>query len=208
MRATPVLIADISAIPPETLVWVAIGLMFLQTALIVGFLVPAGKSALLTGIAAGLGQISFVHAYLGIIAAMVLGAAIGFLVGRMAGEQIFDLRPLRRHRPRIDAVTEQIRRRAWLGLLVGRSIAVLRATTPAIAGVSGMAFRQFLLWNVVGAVVYTSVMVGLGYLGGSAIPGIADSGPRAVLVLSIAVLAGYVVVTVVRRRQASAQPAS
>lgn len=196
---------DLDALAPPTLVAVAVGLVLFQTAFVVGFLVPGGKAAILSGVMAGLGHVALPLVYAGILSASVLGAGVGYLLGRRYGDRLFEIRLLRRHRDRIDKAQDLLRRRVAVALLVGRSIAVLRATTPALAGASGVQPRTFLLWNVVGGVGWSAVFVGAGYIGGVAVPSVAESAPRFALILGTAVLVGFVLVGTVKGRLARSQ---
>lgn len=193
-------IPDLDALAPSTLVVVAIGLVLFQTAFVVGFLVPGGKAAILSGVMAGLGHVALPLVYLGIATAAVLGATIGYLIGRRYGESVFEIRLLRRHRERIDRTQGLLRRRVAVTLLAGRSIAVLRATTPALAGASDVEPRRFLLWNVVGGLGWAALTVGSGYAGGVAVPSLAQSAPRFALIVGTSILVGVLLVGAVRKR--------
>ena len=196
-------IPDLDALHPPVLVGVAVALVLVQTALVVGFLVPGGKAAVLSGVMAGLGHVPLPLVYLGISSAAVLGATIGFHLGRRHGDRLFETRPLRRHAVRIDRIRDLLRRRAGLALVSGRSIALLRATTPALAGASGLEARRFQVWNLAGGIAWAAVTVGLGYLGGSTVPDAAQAAPRVVLIAGTALLVVALLVGLVRRRTAS-----
>ncbi|WP_183407630.1 DedA family protein [Nocardioides marmoriginsengisoli] len=190
---------DVNSLDPYLVVGIAVALVLVQTALVIGFLVPGGKAAVLTGVLAGLGHVPVLAALAGIVGAAILGAAVGYLLGRRYGDRIFEHRWLTGQRPRIDAARDLLRQRAGFALMAGRSVAVLRATSPALAGASGVPARQFLLWNVAGALVWGSAMVGLGYLGGSSLAGVVGDLPPAVLAgLVVALLLGSLLA--VRRR--------
>jgi membrane-associated protein len=49
---------------------------------------------------------------------------------------------------------------------------IIRTFAPVVAGVGGMKFRQFITFNVLGAIVWIWSMLGIGYFLGSYIPGI------------------------------------
>ena len=104
-------IPDLDALAPSTLVVVAIGLVLFQTAFVVGFLVPGGKAAILSGVMAGLGHVALPLVYAGIVSAAVLGAGVGYLLGRRYGDRLFEVRVLRPHRQRIDRAQDLLRRR-------------------------------------------------------------------------------------------------
>ncbi len=187
---------DLRALDPQVLVAVAILLVLVQTALVFGFVVPAGKAAVLSGILAGLGEVSFALAWAGLVLAAILGAAIGYELGRGHGDRILAHRWLARHEARIAGIRDLVQRRAAFAIVAGRAVAVLRATTPALAGAVGVSRRTFLVWNVVGGLLWGSLFVGLGYLGATSAEQILDRfgrGPAVVVGLSVTlvVVAGW-----------------
>ncbi len=202
---------DLSSLDPYAVVGVAVALVLVQTALVLGFLVPGGKAAVLTGVLAGLGQVPLPVAFAGIVGAAIVGAGIGYLIGRRHGDRIFEHRLLRRHSGRIDAAQSLLRRRAGFALMAGRSVAVLRATSPALAGAAGVPTGQFLVWNVLGALAWGSATVGLGYLGGSSLPSVIAGAPISPAVLVAVAVALVVAAYLLRRRSprpATAAPAA
>lgn len=155
------------AVPPP-LAYTLIGLLVLgEAALFVGFVLPGETAVLLGGALASTGRLSaFVLGGVVVVAAVV-GDSIGYEVGRRFGPRLLDLRLLRRHRPRIDAVRVRLRTRGGPTVVLGRFTAFLRAVTPALCGMSGMPYRGFLAWNAVGGVLWGVGVVVLGYLAGA-----------------------------------------
>lgn len=198
VRVTAALV-DLGGLDPHVLLAVAVTLIFVQTALVVGFVVPAGKAAVLTGVLAGVGQVSLPLAFVALAASAIGGAAVGYLVGRRHGSAIFEHRRLERHRPRLDRARALVQQRAGFALLAGRSIAVLRATTPALAGTVGVSGRRFAVFNVAGGLAWAAVFVGTGYLGGRALPGLGDH--TTALAVAGAVVVLVLGVLLVRRRR-------
>ena len=48
-------------------------------------------------------------------------------------------------------------------MLLGRLTALFRALVPSMAGMSGMRYRTFIVWNVVGGLIWAPGCVLLGY---------------------------------------------
>ncbi len=55
-----------------------------------------------------------------------------------------------------------------MGVLIGRFVAVLRAIVPAAAGAAEVPYRTFLVFNVIGGIIWGVGYCLLGYLAGSA----------------------------------------
>jgi membrane protein DedA with SNARE-associated domain len=91
----------------------------------------------------------------------------------------------------MEALRERFLRHAGKSVLLGRFVAVLRVLAGPIAGAVHMPYRRFLLFNMLGAVLWASTMVGLAWLGGRWIPfdqmlkGVAEFGLGALVLLAI-----------------------
>lgn len=196
---------DLHALDPVVLLGVATVLVLVQCALVVGFLVPAGKAAVLAGVLAGAGHLDPALTYLCLASAAILGAGVGYLIGRRHGEAVLEHRFLARHRSRVTWARDLVHRRAGFSLLAGRSIAVLRATTPALAGASGVGVRRFVVFNTVGGLLWAALFAGSGFLGARLVPDIGLD-PTSLLLVGVAVLLAAVLITRLRLRGAGETP--
>lgn len=190
---------DLHALDPNVLLGVATVLILVQTALVVGFLVPAGKASVLAGVLAGLGHLNPAVTFLALATASVLGAGVGYLLGRRYGEAVLGHRVLNRHADRIAQARDLVHRRAGFSLLAGRSIAILRATTPTLAGVVGVGVRRFAFFNVLGGAIWATVFVGSGFAGGLLVPGLKID-PTSATVIGIVIAGVLIAVFGIRSR--------
>ncbi|MBK8729209.1 MAG: VTT domain-containing protein [Tetrasphaera sp.] len=90
----------------------------------------------------------------------------------------------------------------WMAaVFLGRWTAFFRAVMPALAGVSRMPYRRFLIWNAAGGIVWGVVVVVVGYLAGLSYDRAAAwLGGGATAVVAVIVI-GALTVWHVRRRQ-------
>lgn len=99
------------------------------------------------------------------IFAAVLGDNIGFLVGRHLGPRL--LRWVSRTfnmDEDIAAAKDQIRRHGPATVFWARYIVVLRTITGPVAGALGMEWKEFFLYNVLGAATWVTAISITGYL--------------------------------------------
>ncbi len=189
---------------PGWLVLVASGLVvFAEDALLVGFVFPGETVAVLAGAAAALGHVPLVGVLVVVIGAAVAGDTAGYWVGRRIGPRLLPTRPLQRRRAGIDDARLLLARRGGVAVLIGRWVAFLRPVVPAVAGVVRMPYRTFLVWNGVGATVWGTTVVLLGYTAGASYVRAERTLGRGVAVAGLAV-ALVVVGLVVRRVRARA----
>lgn len=129
------------------------------------FLIPGEIGLLVAGAAAGVGKLNLVAMVVLACSAALLGDATGFAIGRRYGPRLRETwlgrKLAEEHWTRAD---DLVRRRRGLIVLVGRWVGFLRAIMPATAGMSGMKYRrEFLPWDMAGAISWASLCVVGGY---------------------------------------------
>ena len=152
--------------------WLALALVFLLPALeasaFVGVLLPGEIGVILGGVLANQHKLSLTAVLIAAISGAIIGDSIGYFVGKRYGEALLDKIPNRILKPEHVTRTEKtIRELGGKAVFVGRFTAALRALVPGMAGMSRLHYGRFLVWNVLGGVVWATGFVILGYLAGS-----------------------------------------
>ena len=141
-------------------------LAFAEAALMVGFFIPGETAVVIGGVLAGLGKVNLGVMIVVVVVCAIVGDSVGFEVGEEG-------RALAHHPP--SAAGEFSAVRYTLGLLeryggpavfLGRFIAFARAIIPGLAGMSGLRYRTFLFWNVLGGICWGVGYTLLGYVVG------------------------------------------
>jgi membrane-associated protein len=185
---------------PGTLVYVLVAaLVFGETALFIGFILPGETAVLVAGVVA-----SQDHVNVGVVAVLVVGAAIagecvGYAIGHRYGESLMKLRVLKRRRPALERALEGLRRRGPIYVFVGRFTAFLRAVIPALAGMSRMNYRRFLIANAAGATLWGITFTLLGYFAGTALSRIENYASWVGLSVLIAMILFFIVFHFVKK---------
>jgi membrane protein DedA with SNARE-associated domain len=184
--------------------WAIGGLVLLED---FGIPVP-GETVLIAGaVYAGAGRLSIVVVWLVAFVAAVAGDNIGYVVGRAGGRPL----ALRYGRyvfltpERQDKAEAFFARHGGKVVTVARFVEGLRQANGIIAGITGMRWRKFLIFNALGAALWAGLWVTLGDLAGQHIGTIYTEITRYSLYALIA--AGIVVLAlaarhVVRHRRA------
>ncbi len=153
--------------------WIALliiaGLVFGEAALFFGFVLPGETAVVYGGVLAAAGQVSVAVVLVVVWVAAVVGDSVGFEVGRSLGPRLTRAPILRNHPERIGEAQGYLRQRGGRAVLMGRFTAFLRAVMPGLAGASRMPYRRFLVFNVIGGVLWGSVCVLLGYFAANSI---------------------------------------
>jgi membrane-associated protein len=193
--------------------WVAyavIGaLVFGETAIFLGFVLPGETAAVLGGVLASRGHLSLATLTVVVVVSAVTGPLVGYEIGRRAGDRLFAARALRRVPGGAEQARAVLRDRGGLAVLLGRFVAFLRAVMPAAAGAGQVPYRTFLIYNAVGGVVWGVGYCLLGYVAGSAYSAVGSRvGAGLAIVVAAVVVVAVVTWTVRRHRAAHATPGS
>ena len=163
------------------------------------FGVPApGETAIIAGAAyAGSGHFNIFAVAVTAFFAAVIGDSIGYLIGRRGGRPLVHRfgKYVRLTPERFDKVEGFMSRHGPKVVVIARFVEGLRQFNGVVAGITGMPFQRFLIWNALGAALWVGVWSTGGYLAGDHIEAIASAlGRYVVLAVAVAVLGllGYV----------------
>ncbi len=172
---------DISGIINESLKYIEanpeiagliIGLWaFLETALFLGLIIPAEKILILGSVLAAKKYISPTNFIFSVSIGTFLGYTVSYFFGFYLGEPAVKklLSSLRLNGENYEKAKRFVVERGEVTLVFGRFIAVVRSLLPIIIGAFKMSFIPFILWNLIGAVLWAVFYLFLGGLIGKAI---------------------------------------
>ncbi len=195
--------------PPWLIYLATFGIVFLEDAIFIGFVVPGETLAILGGVSASLGHTELVWMILGVVLAAIIGDSVGYEVGKYYGTRILQARAFAKHEARIDKAQEFLRTRGGSAVFLGRWTAFFRAVMPALAGASRMPYRTFLPWNALGGATWGLVVVLAGYLAGMSYQRVARwLGGGAAAIVALIVIGAFLVWHIRRRRADRANEAA
>jgi membrane-associated protein len=140
---------------PSPVVLTVVGLLvFGEAAVFIGFVLPGEAAVLFGGFLASTGHVDVVTLAVVVVVAAIVGDSVGYEVGRRMGPWMLRTRMLRRHGHRIERTRAFLDGRGAPAIFLGRFTAFLRAMTPGMAGLSGMRYRRFLVYNALGGLVW------------------------------------------------------
>ena len=163
------LLNEIHKLPTGLTYALVTALVFGEAALFIGFVLPGETAVLVAGVAASQGHVNIVLVCVLVVAAAIVGDSVGFAIGHRWGDELMELKVLRRRRPALERALEGLRRRGPIYVFVGRFTAFLRAVMPGLAGMSRMNYRRFLIANAAGGLLWGVGFTLLGYFAGAAL---------------------------------------
>lgn len=144
-----------------------LGAVFLETGLLVGFFLPGDSLLFTAGVLVAQAE-PFVPLWailLSVPVAAVLGDQCGYLIGRAAGPAIFERPGAKRLGPaQLARAQEFFDKYGARTVVLARFVPVVRTIAPVMAGASGMKYRTFLTYNIIGGIAWGVVVPVLGYL--------------------------------------------
>ena len=174
---------------------------FAETGAFVGLVVPGETVLVVCGAVAGQGAID-IYILIGIAwFAAWAGDTTSFIIGRRLGRD-FILRHGSRlglTRERFEQVEEYFARHGGKTVFLGRFIGFVRALAPFIAGSSGMRYRVFLPYSILGTGILNTSVILLGYAFSRSIDTAAKYAGRGALVLGTLIVVTVGAVMIYRR---------
>lgn len=175
-------------------------LAFLETGAFVGLVVPGETFVILAGAVAGQGATDIYLTIAIVWFSAWAGDTTSFFIGRRLGRSF-----ILRHGPKLRITPERFEqvegyfdRHGGKTILIGRFIGLVRALAPFVAGSSGMRYRAFVPYSVIGTGLWSGVFCVLGYVGSQSIEQIANVAGQGVLLFGITVGVVVAIVAAVR----------
>ncbi|MCF3100517.1 VTT domain-containing protein [Streptomyces roseoverticillatus] len=134
-----------------------LAIVFAESGLLIGFFLPGDSLLFTTGLLVTTNQISkplwLVCTLVGVAA--ILGDQAGYLFGRKVGPSLFR-RPDSKlfKQENVEKAHEFFEKYGPKSLVLARFVPVIRTFTPIIAGVSRMNYRSFLIFNIIGGLLW------------------------------------------------------
>ena len=196
-------IGDIAAaLGPWT--YALVGVMaFLETGAFVGLVAPGETVVIAGGVIAGQGEIQLLPLIGLVWVCAVLGDTTSFYIGRRLGRRF-----LEQHGPRVKITHERLEqvegyfdRHGGKTILIGRFIGLVRALAPFIAGSSGLPYRRFIPYSIVGTGLWSTTFCVLGYIFWRSFDRVAHYAGQAIFGFGVTVAVIVGIVVAYRRRR-------
>ncbi|MER5292054.1 VTT domain-containing protein [Streptomyces pharetrae] len=146
-------------------IWGLLLIVFAESGLLIGFFLPGDSLLFTAGLLITSKQLDFPlwAAIVLICVAAIVGDQVGYMFGKKVGPALFT-RPDSRFfkQENVTKAHEFFEKYGPKSLVLARFVPIVRTFTPIIAGVSGMRYRSFLIFNVVGGILWGAGVTLLG----------------------------------------------
>jgi membrane-associated protein len=159
-------------------------ILFAETGLLIGIAFPGDSLLFIAGIAAsGTGaallngnKLPVVELFIGAPIAAIAGSYVGRWLGKKYGRKLFD-----RPDGRFFTQARVIQTEKWLekygigkALILARFIPFIRTLINPMVGIINIPTKVYMIWNALGAIIWTDGILLLGFLFGEKIEGSVD----------------------------------
>ncbi len=148
-------------------------IVFAESGLFFGFFLPGDSLLFTAGLLASQGYFSVVLLWLGCMACAILGDSVGYAFGKKVGPRIFFREDsFFFHKKHIDRTRAFYEKHGKKTIILARFVPIVRTFAPILAGVGAMEYRNFLSYNILGGVLWSALLIFLGYTLGTFIPSV------------------------------------
>lgn len=148
-----------------------VAIVFAESGLFFGFFLPGDSLLFTAGLLASMGQFNVFLLWIGCTLAAILGDSVGYAFGAKVGPKIFTREDsLFFHKKHIERTQEFYARYGKKTVVLARFVPIVRTFAPILAGVGKMSYHVFLAYNILGGLLWTTLLIFLGFFLGMLIP--------------------------------------
>lgn len=167
---------------PESIIkyggfWLLLFVVYAETGLFVGFFLPGDSLLFTAGLLTATGVIDMHIAFVvtGVFLAAIAGNTTGYAFGKRAGKAIFKRKKSFFFKPKhLYAAKDFYDRHGGKAIILGEFLPIIRTFAPIVAGAVKLEYKKFIKYNIIGAVLWSNIMILLGYFLGTSVPEIKD----------------------------------
>lgn len=138
-------------------------IIFCETGLVVLPLLPGDSLLFAAGAIAASGRLDIALLCVLLVTAAILGNAVNYWVGRVAGMELQRRFPRLIRQQYLDKTHAYFERYGGKTIIIARFVPIVRTVAPFAAGVGRMSHLRYQFYNVTGSVLWVLLLVPAGY---------------------------------------------
>ncbi|MEO5927609.1 MAG: VTT domain-containing protein [Patescibacteria group bacterium] len=148
-------------------------IIFAETGLFIGFFLPGDSLLVTAGLFAGQGFLNPFLLFVLVALAAIIGDTVGYEIGRASGKAMFSRKDSKLFKQKhLDRTKAFYEKHGGKTIIIARFMPIVRTFAPLIAGIAGMPYRTFAMYNAIGGVLWVGLMIGIGYTLGRTVPNV------------------------------------
>jgi len=151
------------------------GIVFAETGLVVTPFLPGDSLLFAAGALAALGSLHLSGLMLVLYIAAIAGDSVNYWIGQLLGQKIVDNPKITFiNQEHIDKTEEFYKKYGGKTIILARFVPIVRTFAPIVAGIASMNYRKFMIYNLVGALLWATGVTSAGFYLGERFPIIQD----------------------------------
>ncbi|HEX6693249.1 MAG TPA: DedA family protein [Longimicrobiales bacterium] len=139
-------------------------IIFVETGLVIMPFLPGDSLLFAAGAFAAKGSFNVLLLFVLLCAAAIVGDSVNYLIGKRVGSNATSIPGIKlKHLERTHAFYEK---HGGKTIIIARFMPIIRTFAPFVAGVGAMDYPRFLMFNVVGGVLWVGLLLFAGYFFG------------------------------------------
>jgi membrane-associated protein len=140
-------------------------IVFAETGLVVTPFLPGDSLLFAAGAVASRGYLNVGVLALGLIAAAIVGDTVNYHVGKSIGPKVMKSETSRLfNKKHLEKTHKFYEKYGGKTIILARFVPIVRTFAPFVAGAGAMDYRKFIVYNIVGAILWVTTMLGSGYM--------------------------------------------
>lgn len=188
-------------------VWVyalLFAIIFMETGFVVMPFLPGDSLLFVAGAVAAAGGMQLEWLMATLIVAALCGDNVNYWVGRFIGPKVFSREGGRwLKRENLDRTHQFMEKHGPKAIIIARFVPIVRTFVPFVCGVGRLTYVRFLLFSVLGAMIWVGILVPVGYFFGN-LPWVKSNLTVVILlIVFLSILPGIIEYLRARRRAAA-----
>ena len=142
-------------------------IIFMETGFIVTPFLPGDSLLFAAGTFSALGLLDPFLLFVLLSTAAILGDAVNYSIGRAIGARVFENNYRLLNRAHLEKTQRFYEKHGGKTIVLARFAPIVRTFAPFIAGIGTMKYSLFAFYNIIGAVIWTSLFIFGGYFFGN-----------------------------------------
>ena len=157
-------------------------IIFMETGFVVTPFLPGDSILFAVGALSALSYFKIFNIYIHLLIAAILGDTVNYWIGHKIGPKIFSIDTRFIKKEYLEKTKRFYEKHGGKTIILARFVPIIRTFAPFVAGVGVMNYSKFLLFNVIGGVLWITLFLFLGYFFGN-IPFVKEYFEYAVLII-------------------------
>lgn len=142
-------------------------IIFAETGLVVTPFLPGDSLLFAAGTFAAIGSLNVILLFIILLAAAILGDTVNYSAGKFLGTKAFIKYPKIFKKEYLGKTQHFYEKYGTKTIVLARFVPMVRTFAPFVAGVGRMDYLRFLIYNVVGGILWVAIFVFGGYFFGN-----------------------------------------